>query len=101
MKKLIVPALLAVLWNSAVISAQTGAIPTKQFETAYDAYIRTTLDKIPDVPGVAIVVVKDDKPIFLKAYGMADREAGIKARRLPATAVERNIMVRVITTSYR
>jgi len=79
MKKLIVPALLAVLWNSAVISAQTGAIPTKQFETAYDAYIRTTLDKIPDVPGVAIVVVKDDKPIFLKAYGMADREAGIKA----------------------
>src|SRR5436190_16519776 len=79
MKKLIVPALLTVLLNSAVIFAQTGAIATKQFETAYDVYIRTTLDKIPDIPGVAVVVVKDDKPIFLKAYGMAHREAGVKA----------------------
>jgi CubicO group peptidase (beta-lactamase class C family) len=24
-------------------------------------------------------VIKDDKPIFLRAYGMADKEAGIKA----------------------
>jgi CubicO group peptidase (beta-lactamase class C family) len=33
----------------------------------------------PDLPGVAIVVIKDDKPIFIRAYGMADKEAGIRA----------------------
>src|SRR6185436_9915407 len=51
----------------------------KDFTEAYDAQIRKTMATFPDLPGIAIVVIKDDKPIFIRAYGMADREAGIKA----------------------
>ncbi len=51
----------------------------KDFAAAYDAKIRKTLAAFPDLPGIAIVVIKDDQPIFVRAYGMADKEAGIKA----------------------
>ncbi|MCA1590068.1 MAG: serine hydrolase [Acidobacteria bacterium] len=53
--------------------------PEKDFAAAYDAYIRKTMERIPAIPGIAVVVIKDDRPIFLRAYGMADREAGKKA----------------------
>ncbi|MEQ1645068.1 MAG: serine hydrolase domain-containing protein, partial [Pyrinomonadaceae bacterium] len=36
-------------------------------------------ETIPDIPGFAVVVIKGDKPIFVKAYGIADKEAGVKA----------------------
>src|SRR4029078_8173123 len=52
----------------------------KDFPAAYELSVRKTLALFPDLPGLAIVVIKDDKPIFLRAYGMADREAGIKAK---------------------
>lgn len=82
MKKAIVISLVALLVNSAGVSvfAQTDARKTeKDFSAAYDASVAKTLATFPDLPGVAIVVIKDDKPIFLRAYGMADKEAGIKA----------------------
>jgi CubicO group peptidase (beta-lactamase class C family) len=82
MKKAIVVSLIALLINSAglLVSAQTLPPATeKDFIKAYDAYISKTLSAVPDLPGIAIVVIKDDKPIFLRAYGLADREAGIKA----------------------
>jgi CubicO group peptidase (beta-lactamase class C family) len=41
--------------------------------------VRKTLATFPDLPGIAIVVIKDDRPIFVRAYGMADKEAAIKA----------------------
>lgn len=49
------------------------------FSVAYDAFIKRTMEKIGDVPGFAVVVVRDDRPVFARAYGMADREAGVKA----------------------
>ena len=82
MKKLIVISLVALLLNSASVSAfaQTSPQPAeKDFTAAYDAQIRKTLATFPDLPGIAIVVIKEDKPIFVRAYGMADKEAGIKA----------------------
>jgi CubicO group peptidase (beta-lactamase class C family) len=82
MKKAIVISLVALLVNSAglFVSAQTLPPATeKDFTAAYDASVRKTLAAFPDLPGIAIVVIKDDKPIFLRAYGMADKEAGIKA----------------------
>ena len=80
MKKAIVIALVAMLVNSASVFAQTVSSPTeKDFTGAYDARLRQTLTTFPDLPAIAIVVIKDDKPIFLRAYGMADKEAGIKA----------------------
>ena len=82
MKKAIVISLVALLLNSAgvFVFAQTGAPATdKDFTAPYDAQIRKTLATFPDLPGLAIVVIKDDRPIFVRAYGMADKEAGIKA----------------------
>lgn len=76
MKKAIVISLVVLLLNSA----QTLSPPTeKDFTETYDARIRQTIATFPDLPGIAIVVIKDDKPIFIRAYGMADKEAGIKA----------------------
>src|SRR4051812_27970199 len=82
MKKAIVISLVVLLLNSAniFVSAQTDARATeKDFSTAYEAQIRKTLEMFPDLPAIAIVVIKDDQPIFLHAYGMADKEAGIQA----------------------
>jgi CubicO group peptidase (beta-lactamase class C family) len=82
MKKAIVISLVVLLVNSAggFVFAQTLSPPTeKDFTATYDARMRQTLATFPELPGIAIVVIKDDKPIFLRAYGMADREADIKA----------------------
>ncbi len=82
MKKLTVISLVALLLNSAGVSsfAQTSRPAAgKDFTAAYDAQIRKTMAAFPDLPGIAIVVIKDDKPIFVRAFGMADKEAGIKA----------------------
>jgi CubicO group peptidase (beta-lactamase class C family) len=46
---------------------------------AYEAAIQKALAKFPDITGIGIVVVKDDKQIFARAYGYADKERGIKA----------------------
>jgi len=82
MKKAIAISLVALLLNSAspFLFAQTlRQASEKDFDTAFDTQIRKTLTTFPDVPGIAIVVIKEDKPIFVRAYGMADREAGINA----------------------
>jgi CubicO group peptidase (beta-lactamase class C family) len=82
MKKAIAISLVTLLLNSAgaLVFAQTLRPATeKDFTAAYDAYVRKTIATFPDLPGIAIVVIKDDKPIFVSAYGMADREAGLKA----------------------
>lgn len=82
MKKAIVISLVALLLNSAspFVFAQTlRAASDKDFDAAYDAQIRKTMATFPDLPAIAIVVIKDDRPIFTRAYGMADKEAGVKA----------------------
>jgi CubicO group peptidase (beta-lactamase class C family) len=81
MKKAIAISLVALLLNSAspFVFAQTSRPASeKDFNSAYDAQIRKTMATFPDLPGMAIVVIKDDRPIFVHSYGMADREAGIK-----------------------
>lgn len=78
MKKIILISLAVLLFGCTGVS-QTNAPSEKDFVAAYDAYIKKTLERLPDIPAIAVVVVKDDKPIFVRAYGMADREAGVKA----------------------
>lgn len=78
MKRLIVVSLVAVVLHSTVIFAQIPGAPS-DFVANYDAVIRKTLETVPDIPGMAFVVIKDDRSIFMKAYGMADKEAGLKA----------------------
>ena len=82
MKKAIVISLIVLLLDSAsvFVFAQSDTRTTeKDFVAAYDAQIRKTMATFPDLPGIAIVVIKDDRPIFVRAYGMADKEAGLKA----------------------
>ena len=81
MKKAIVISLVMLLLNSAcvLVFAQTKPPTEKDFTAAYEAQIRKTLATFPDLPGIAIVVIKDDRPIMVSAYGMADKEAGAKA----------------------
>lgn len=81
MRKAIAISLVALLAHFAGVSVftQTPRPREKDFTAGYDQEIRKTLAAFPDLPGIAIVVIKDDKPIFVQAYGMADREAGIKA----------------------
>src|SRR5918995_144307 len=82
MKKAIVISLVTLLVNigGVFVFAQTPSPATeKNFPAAYDAFVGKTIAVFPDLPGIAIVVIKDDKPIFLRAYGLADKEAGIKA----------------------
>jgi CubicO group peptidase (beta-lactamase class C family) len=80
MKKAIVISLIALLLNSAFVSAQTSPVASQtDFSAALDGYIRKVTEKLPDIPAIAVIVIKDDKPIFVRAYGTADREAGIKA----------------------
>lgn len=79
--KLITSILLStLLLNAASNFAQSDPSGTeKDFVAAYDAYVRKTMDKLPEIPAVAIVVIKDTRPIFIRAVGMADKEAGTKA----------------------
>jgi CubicO group peptidase (beta-lactamase class C family) len=79
MKKAVVISLVALLFNSVGIFAQPVAGTQKDFATDYDAFIRKTMEKLPDIPALAVVVIKDGKPIFMKAYGMADIAAVINA----------------------
>jgi len=82
MKKAIVISVVAVILNSAcpfVFVQNLRPASEKDFNAAFDAQVRKTMATFPDLPGIAIVVIKDDRPIFVRAYGMADKEAGIKA----------------------
>ena len=82
MKKAIAISLVTLLVNSTYVLVFAQSLPLvteKDFSATYDTRVRQTIATLPDLPGIAIVVIKDDKPIFLRAYGMADREAGIKA----------------------
>lgn len=80
MKKTLAVLVVVLLLSPILSLAQTQpARDAKQFSDNLDTYIRTVMERIPDIPGMAVVVVKDDKPIFLRAYGMADREANRKA----------------------
>lgn len=70
--------LITLLLNSVCTLAQTPRT-TREFADGYEAFIQRTLAAVPEIPAMAIVVIKDDRPIFVRAYGMADKEAGIKA----------------------
>ncbi|HEX6278929.1 MAG TPA: serine hydrolase domain-containing protein [Pyrinomonadaceae bacterium] len=78
MKKTTASLLAIVIWfgSSALISAQ--AQPSEP-SADLDKFVQKTLEKFPEIPGIAVVVIKGDKPAFLKAYGMADKESGVNA----------------------
>jgi CubicO group peptidase (beta-lactamase class C family) len=80
MKHLFFLIVVSLVVGPLAVCAQSGAqISDKEFASELDAYIRRSMEAIPELPSVAMVVVRDDKPIFMKAYGMASKETGKKA----------------------
>jgi CubicO group peptidase (beta-lactamase class C family) len=80
MKKTLTVLVMALLLGPILTLAQSSPVPdAKQFTDQFDAHIRNVLERVADIPGIAVVVIKDDRPVFMKAYGMADKEAGRKA----------------------
>ncbi|MEQ1603968.1 MAG: serine hydrolase [Pyrinomonadaceae bacterium] len=81
MKQLIVTAIVAFLFSpfSLFTQATNAQSSDAAFTADLDAMARKVMARLPEVPGVAVVVIKDDKPVFLRSYGIADKEAGLKA----------------------
>ena len=78
MKYALVIAVISLLMNP-IAAAQESRSSDRDLGSDYDAYIRKTLQAIPEIPSVAMVVVKGDKPVFIRAYGTANRATGQKA----------------------
>src|SRR5215204_5922133 len=80
MKHILIFTIFSLLVSPLTVCAQAGTqMSEKEFTSELDAYIRQTMEAVPELPSVAMVVVKDDKPIFIKAYGLANKETGTKA----------------------
>src|SRR3954468_23203267 len=77
MKNLLTLILISLIVSPLTANSQTQ-IADKEFADGLDAYIRKTMEAIPEIPSVGMVVVKDDKPIFIRAYGLANKETGVK-----------------------
>ena len=68
-----------VLAPLSVCAQPAAPVSDKEFAAELDAYIRQVMTSFPELPSVAMVVVKDDKPIFMQAYGLANKETGTQA----------------------
>ena len=80
MKSILIFLVLNLVLSPISTCAQSATqISEKEFAAELDAYVRRTLEAFPEIPSIGIVVVKDDKPIFMQAYGMANKESGTKA----------------------
>src|SRR3954471_10671807 len=80
MKNIIFAVIVAFFLDPIAACSQAAAKISDQDRAAeYDVFIRKTMERFPEIPSVAVVVVKGDKPVFMQAYGIADREAGKKA----------------------
>jgi CubicO group peptidase (beta-lactamase class C family) len=75
-RAIILPLAVAVL--SSTLFAQSGP-SGQEFSKSFGAYIQQTLAKFPDVPGIAVAVVRDDRAIFVKTYGVANITTRTKA----------------------
>src|SRR4051794_10771239 len=79
MKQILRLIIVSLVASSLSCFGQTATpVSEKELGAELDAYIRKTMEAFPELPSVAMVVVRDDKPIFMRAYGFANKEAGTK-----------------------
>ncbi len=79
MKHILIFTIISLMLSPVTVCSQAVAqISEKEFSSELDAYVRRTMEAVPELPSVAIVVVKDDKPIFMQAYGVANKATGAK-----------------------
>src|SRR5215207_7723280 len=58
---------------------QAQSLNQQQFTAHLDSFTKKLLERIPVIPAITVTIVNENGPIFNKAYGWADKEAGIKA----------------------
>ncbi|MGB8191519.1 MAG: serine hydrolase [Chitinophagaceae bacterium] len=75
-KSKIILVLLACLVISGLSKAQA---PRTQFIAQLDSFVQQLMIRVPVIPAMSISLVDEKGPVFIKAYGWADKEAGIKA----------------------
>ena len=79
MRKNKIHVLIVSLIISAVASAQLSNASKQQLAGKVDSFTKKILEKIPAIPGLVISMVDENGSFFIKGYGWADKEAGIKA----------------------
>src|SRR5215218_7994883 len=80
MKHILILTIVTFLISPLAVCAQVAKpMSEKEFTSELDSYIRRSMEAIPEIPSVGIVVVKDDKPIFVQAYGLANKESSTRA----------------------
>ena len=80
MKSVLILVVVAMVITPLAVCAQPAVqLSDKEFAAELDDYIRRTMEAVPEIPSVGMVVVKDGKPIFMTSYGMANKETGKKA----------------------
>ena len=80
MKKINIAVLLVVsLIINVVVFAQIPGSGKQQLAVEVDSLTKKILERIPGIPGMVISIVDENGPFFIKGYGWADKEAGIKA----------------------
>src|SRR5687767_8515051 len=79
MKNILIYTIVSLVLSPMSLCAQAVTpVSEKEFTSELDAYIRKAMEAVPELPSVAMVVVKGDKPIFMQAYGLANKETGTK-----------------------
>lgn len=72
---------IAALFVAILVAMPSAAEPpASKWNHDVDAFIHETLTRLPYLPGVAVVVVDDDQPVYVKGFGYRDVE-----HKLPVT----------------
>src|SRR5687767_10315097 len=57
--------------------AQSASL--KDFNIKLDSFVTDLMQKVPVIPAITVTMVNENGTVFNKAFGYANKEAGIKA----------------------
>ena len=60
-------------------TADSQSLNQRQFLSYLDSITNKLLERIPVIPAISITIVNENGPVHVKAYGLANKSAGIKA----------------------
>jgi CubicO group peptidase (beta-lactamase class C family) len=74
--------LLTICWVFMALFAQSvaQAQDAQQFAKKTDEFLTKITQMVKELPSISVVVVKDDRPVFMKSYGYADFANQVKAQ---------------------
>src|SRR6188474_2506031 len=75
-KKMVVSVIACCLY---IGSLQAQSLNQKQFLSHLDSFATKLLERIPVIPAISITIADEKGPVFIKAYGTANKTTGEKA----------------------